>query len=233
MELAVVIWMTLMLAVAAVTVLFALPRKPSGSRLGPAADPGPAEDDLRYAGEVAVAADRSAAIARRRRTEWAAAQDDVDRAWTAYDEADRIARRAAAAAAYPVMRRRRAAGENAERERYLHRAATAACRRREISIGQLNEVLAHRGWNPRLHPAAQESALRAATRDHRYASYLTAVERERQAWDTAERAAVNLAGLRAEALAAALRVTRSGRAADADRWVGQWTSAEPVRAAAA
>ncbi len=30
--------------------------------------------------------------------------------------------------------------ENADRERYLHRAATAACRRHEISIAQLNEI---------------------------------------------------------------------------------------------
>jgi hypothetical protein len=238
MEIAAVIWMILLLAVAVMTVLFAMPRKPAAGRSRLEFSPvpsaaGPTDDDLRYAGEVAVAADRAAVTARRHRAEWSAAQDDVDRAWAAYDEADRIARRSAAAAAYPVMRRRRAPGENAERERYLHRAATAACRHREISIAQLNDVFAHRGWNPRLHPAAQESALRAAIRDHRYAGYLAAVERERQAWDAAERAAANLAGLRAEALAATLRTTVAAPAADADWWAGQWAGAERVRAAAA
>ena len=106
----------------------------------------------------------------------------VDAAWAAFDAADRDARRAAAAAAYPVLRRRRTPGENADRERYLHRTATAACRHREISIGQLNEVLAHRGWNPRRHPVAQEAALRAAVREHRFAAYRAATEQERQAW---------------------------------------------------
>ena len=57
------------------------------------------------------------------------------------------------------MSRRRKPGENADRQRYLHHAAIAACRNREISIAQLNDVLAHRGWNPRLHPVVQEVAL--------------------------------------------------------------------------
>jgi hypothetical protein len=241
MERAAAIWMILLLAVAIVTVLFAMPRKPSVARprieLAPVPQPSDdlfrTNDDLRYAEEVAVAADRAAVTARRRRDAWTAAQDAVDAAWTAYDEADRAARRAARAAAYPVMRRRRAPGENADRERYLHRAATAACRHREISIGQLNDALAHRGWNPRLHPAAQESALRLAVRAHRYATYLAAVERERQAWEAAEQAAVALASLRAEACAATVRASIDDRSADADWWAEQWATAEPVRAVAA
>ena len=240
MERAAAIWMILLLAVGIVPALLTLPRKPSSARPRielavpkPPDDLLRTDDDLRYAEEVAVAADRAAATARRRRDAWAAAQDAVDAAWTAYDEADRAARRAAAAAAYPVMRRRRAPGENTERERYLHRAATAACRNRQISIGQLNDALAHRGWNPRLHPAAQESALRLAVRDHRYATYLTAVERERQSWQSAEQAAVALASLRAEACAATVRAGVDDRAADADWWAEQWATAEPVRTVAA
>jgi hypothetical protein len=239
MERAAVIWMLLLLAVAIVTVLFAMPRKPAAGRTrielapAPVADPIRTDDDLRYAEEVAVAADRAAVTARRHRDAWTAAQDAVDAAWTAYDEADRAARRAARAASYPVMRRRRAPGENADRERYLHRAATAACRHRELSIVQLNEVLAHRGWNPRLHPAAQESALRLAVRDHRYATYLAAVEHERQTWEAADRAAVALAGLRAEACAATVRISVEDRSADADWWAEQWATAEPARAVAA
>jgi hypothetical protein len=241
MERAAAIWMILLLAVAVVTAMFALPRKPSAARRPIELAPIPpstddlfrTNDDLRYAEEVAVAADRAAATARRHRDAWTAALDAVDAAWTAYDQADRAARRAAAATAYPVMRRRHAPGENADRERYLHRAATAACRNREISIGQLNEALAHRGWNPRLHPAAQESALRQAVRDHRYADYLAAVERERQTWQAAEQAAVALAGLRAEACAATVRVSVEEHLADADWWAEQWATAEPVHTVAA
>ena len=242
MERAAAIWMILLLGIAVVSALFAVPRKPGptrrpGMELAPVTEPTPdpirTDDDLRYAAEVAVAADRAAATARRHRAAWSAAQDEVDAAWTAYDEADRSARRAAAAAVYPVMRRRRVAGQNAERERYLHRTATAACRNRQISIAQLNDVLAHRGWNPRLHPAAQESALRLASRDHRYAVYLTAVERERRCWEVAEQAAAALASLRAEAFAATVRPRLDALSADADWWAEQWATAEPVRAAAA
>lgn len=242
MERAAAIWMLLLLAVAIVTVVLALPKKPPAAarprlELVPAIDPDNdpirTDDDLRYAEEVAVAADRAAATARRRRDEWASAQGEVDQAWNAYRAADSEARRTAAAAAYPVMRRRRAAGENADRERHLHRSAIAACRNREISIGQLNDVLAHRGWNPRLHPAAQESALRAAARDHRYAAYLAAGERERQAWQTAEQAAEALAVLRAEACVATLRTAVDDRSTDTGWWAEQWTTTEGVRAAAA
>jgi hypothetical protein len=235
------IWMILLLVVALAVAVMAAPGRPATAvgTLSPvpppdpgATDPSPA-DDLRYWGEVATAADRAAVIAQRRRAEWQEAQAAVDAAWAAYDEADRAARRTAAATAYPVMRRRRAAGENAERERYLHRAATAACRNREISIAQLNDALAHRGWNPRLHPAAQESALRNAARDHRYAAYLAATEREQRAWTEAEQAAEALRSLRAEACAAPLRRSEDTLAADAGWWAEQWATAEPVRTAAA
>ncbi len=240
------IWMILLLVATVTAGALALPRlatarpalalrpAPDEPALDePAAGVPALDDDLRYAREVAVAADRAAATARRCRDEWETAQEEVDAAWAAYDEADRAARRAAAATAYPVMRRRRAPGERADRERYLHHAATALCRHREISIAQLNDILAHRGWNPRLHPAAQESALRAAVRDHRYATYLAAAERERQAWAAAERAAVALSSLRAEACAAPVRTVTDTIAADAGWWAEQWSTAEPARAAAA
>jgi hypothetical protein len=236
------IWMILLLVATVTAAVLTLPRLATARpalalRAVPDEPAAPAEpepeDDLRYAREVAVAADRAAVTAQRRRDEWTAAQDEVDAAWAAYDAADRAARRVAAAAAYPVMRRRRAPGERADRERYLHHAAIALCRRREISIAQLNDILAHRGWNPRLHPAAQESALRAAVRDHRYAVYLAAAERERQAWAAAEQAAVALSSLRAEACAAPVRTDTDTIATDASWWAEQWTTADPARTAAA
>lgn len=221
------IWMLLILSVAALTAVFALPKRP------PEEQPRPAEED-RYANEVAVAADRAAVTAQRARDHWTLAQEEVDAAWAAYDEAERDARRFAAAAVYPVQRRRRVRGENAERERFLHRSALAACRNREISIAQLNDVLAHRGWNERLHPATQESALRAAMRDHRYDLYLRAVEHERAAWAEAERAAVALRSLRAEACLATVRLDEEDTLSmDVSWWSRQWSTAEPVRTAAA
>jgi hypothetical protein len=184
------IWMVLLIAVAAATALFAVPRRPARAAVPPA--------DPRIA-ERAVAAERAAEEARRRRDAWLRAQEQVDATWAEFDAADRDARRVAAAAAFPILKQRRTRAELADRERNLHRMATAACRRRELSIAQLNEVLAHRGgWNPRRHPVAQEAALSAAVREHRFAAYQAATEQERLAWQEAERAAVTLRALRAE-----------------------------------
>ena len=188
-------------------------------------------DARRYAGEVSVAADRAAAMAERRRAGWAAAQQELDSAWLAFDAADRTARQAARALAYPLMSRRRKPGENAERERYLHHAASAACRNREISIAQLNDVFAHRGWNPRLHPVVQESALKLAIREHRFGQYQTALEKERVAWQEAESAADALRSLRLEAAAAITRVTAGQPVSDEQWWADQWTTAELPAAA--
>ena len=188
-------------------------------------------DARRYAGEVAVAADRAAATAERRRTEWSAAQAELDAAWLAYDTAERAAREAAKACAYPMMSRRRKPGDNADRERYLHHAAMAACRSRDLSIAQLNEVLAHRGWNPRLHPVQQEATLRQAIREHRLAGYRAAQERERQAWQAAEAAADSLRSLRIEAAAANTRVFAGQPVRDEQWWAEQWTTAELPAAA--
>jgi hypothetical protein len=172
-----------------------------------------------------VAADRAASTATRRRAAWEAARAEVDAAWAAYEDADRAARRTAAAVAFPAPRRRYRPGENAERERYLHRAATAACRRREISIKQLNEVLAHRGWNPRLHPVAQEAPLRNAVREHRLAAYRTATAREQEAWHAKEVADAALCSLRDEALTARLG---TGRPPAASWWVEEVATTQPL-----
>ncbi|BCJ55512.1 hypothetical protein Asp14428_69870 [Actinoplanes sp. NBRC 14428] len=159
----------------------------------------------------------------------------MDEAWAAFDAADRTARRCTAAAAFPVLKQRRTRVEIADRERFLHRTAVAACRRKELSIAQLNEVLAHRdGWNPRKHPVAQETALRAAVREHRFAAYQAATERERAAWTEVEKAAAALRSLRAEAVAARLRVGRDLRPEDAGRRrAGRRSTAEPVARPAA
>jgi hypothetical protein len=223
--LAVAIWAVMLLAVGApAIVLLRLGRAPEP------ATPLSESDDARFAAEVAVAADRAAVTERRRRAEWRDAQEAVDAAWVAYEAADDAARRTAAACVFPTPARRRRPGENVERERYLHRAATAACRRHEISIKQLNEALAHRGWNPRLHPVVQEAALRNAVREHRFTAWQQATAAERQAWATAEAAADALRSLRDEALDAAVRVGTDLRPEGEPWWIDQGSATQPLPA---
>jgi len=131
---AVVLWLLMLLAIAVAVSLLGAPRAV------PAAETIRAEPDrVRRARETA---DRAAATAERRRAEWIAAQDAVEAAWQEFDAADQAARQAAKAAAYPLLSRRRKPGENADRQRYLHHAAAEACRRRDLSIAQLNDVFA-------------------------------------------------------------------------------------------
>ncbi|GIF13089.1 hypothetical protein [Actinoplanes teichomyceticus] len=220
---AVGIWLLVVLLVAVAAATVSVPRVRTA--------PAPADAGReRYAEEVATAAARAAGAARRRRAEWEAAQLAVDEAWAAYERADRDARRILAAGAYPLMSRRRKPGENVDRQRYLHRAASARCRARDLSIEQLNDVFAHRGWNPRLHPVQQEAVLTQAVRAHRLAAYRAAVERERSAWRRAEAAAEALRDLRGEATAAPLRVD-APEPADQQWWAEQWTTAEIPAAA--
>ncbi|HEV7965255.1 MAG TPA: hypothetical protein VGP57_22105 [Actinoplanes sp.] len=232
---AAVIWIAMLLVAAVTAAALTLPGRLSvvgQAARRPAPEPEP-DDGRRYCDEVAAAAERAAGTAERRRAEWEQAQVDVDAAWAAYDQADAAARRAAAASAFPVLRRRRAPGENADRERHLHRTATAACRRKEISIAQLNDALAHRGWDARKHPVAQEAALRNAVRAHRFDCYRAATAREREAWQTAEQAAAALRSLRAEALDAKVRASQMVRSAGAQWWAEQWATTQPLPVVAA
>ncbi|SIN42153.1 hypothetical protein [Micromonospora cremea] len=232
------IWSALfLLALTVLTVLVARPERDQ-----PAVDPTPAAptareaaaaeaaDLRRYAEEVAVAAAGAAQTARRRRADWLAAQEQVERAWAAYDEADTAARRFAGAGALPTPRTPRTPAEYAGRERYLHRAAMAAHWRGDLSMRQLGDVFTHRhGWDPRRHPVEQEVLLSRAVRDARLADYRAAAGRERSAWRDAELAAESARVLAEEAYAAAARlrpnlaparrtVTAAFRPAAATRW---------------
>lgn len=229
--LAVVLWAVLLLGVAATVTLLARPRPTASPVAEPVAEDLRFDDDVRFAGEVSIAAERAAATAARARARWETAQQELNAAWAAFEEADAAVRRIRAAAAFPLLSRTRQPGENADRERYLHRAATVACRQREISIAQLNEILAHRGWNPRLHPVAQEAALHHAIRAHRFAGYQQAQRRERLAWQNAEIAAEALRALRAEAAAALTRTAVEQPAAGEFWWAEPWTTGELPAAA--
>ncbi|TDC40258.1 hypothetical protein E1211_01885 [Micromonospora sp. 15K316] len=210
------IWSALLLlALIVLTVLVARPDRdrPEGDPSAPAV---PTDRELaaaesadlrRYADEVAVAAAGAAQTARRRRAAWSSAQTDLDRAWAAYDEAESAARRFVGAGALPTPRTPRTPMEYAARERHLHRAATAAYWRGDLTLRQLGDVFGRRdGWDPRLHPVDQEVRLARVVRDGRLAGYRAAQERERNAWRDAELAADAARALAAEAYAAAARV---------------------------
>ncbi|MFC7534686.1 hypothetical protein [Actinoplanes sp. GCM10030250] len=216
------IWLIILLVLAVAVATAKVPRA-----LTP---PEPDDGENRYATELETAARAAAATAGRRRAEWMAAQEDVEAAWTAYEEADELARRISAATAFPLMSRRRKPGDNVDRQRYLHRAASELCRTHDLSIAQLNDVFAHRGWNPRLHPVQQEPVLRNAVREFRLEAYRKAVEREQAAWRGAEAAAETVRDLRAEAAAARLRDPAT-EPVDQHWWAEQWTPAELTAAA--
>ncbi|WP_229397893.1 hypothetical protein [Micromonospora okii] len=243
--LATAIWsLLLVVALTVLTVLAARPTRELPAEEAAAPAPGGAAEEVadqrryaeeaadlrRYAEEVAVAAAGAAQNAHRRRAAWIAAQDAVERAWRAYDEADAVARRFRDAGALPTPQTPRTPAEYAARERWLHHAATAAHLRGELSIRQLCDVLAHRGgWNPRLHPVEQEVVLARVARDGRLARYRVAAERERAAWRDAESAAGAARALAAEAYAAAERArparvpaarpaTAADRPVSAARW---------------
>ena len=216
------LWLVILLAIAVAGAYVGLPRSAPVPPLTPAQ-----ADEMRYADEVVVAVERAATTAARRRGEWAAAQEGVDAAWRAFDEADRAARQGVQAAAFPLMSRRRKPGENADRQRYLHHAAIAACRRREISMAQLDDVLAHRGWNPRLHPVVQEGLLRNAIRAHRMSQYEDAQKLEQAAWHESELAAEAVRTLRTEAAAAIVRAAVTKESPADDEWFAdQWATGE-------
>jgi hypothetical protein len=215
------IWSALLvLALTVLTVLVARPERDPEPAVSPSADPDPA-DLRRYAVEVAVAAAGAAHTARHRRADWLTAQDRVDEAWRAYDEAETAARRFAGATVLPVTCAPRTPAEYAARERYLHRAAMAAYWRGDLAVRHLGDVFARRnGWDPRLHQVDQEAVLHRVLRDLRRADYQTAVERERAAWRRAEVAATAARCLTEEAYLAAERAHAGSRAAvDAPRRV--------------
>jgi hypothetical protein len=168
-----------------------------------------ADELARYAGEVAVAARRAAATAQRHRERWLAALAGAEDSARVLDAAEDKVRRLTGAAALPAPRTSRTPMEYADRERYLHRAAMAACARGHLSIYQLSDALAHRnGWDPRLHPASQEVKLSQAIRDHLATVHAETVTRECAAWQEFQAAVAAAYSLRNEALAAAWRAQR-------------------------
>jgi hypothetical protein len=173
----------------------------------PRPSPSEAEDELRFAEEIATAAARAAVTADRRHAEWLSAQRAVDAAWLAYETADRAARRTFRAAAFPTPATPLTPTEYADRERHLHRAARAAHARGELSTDQLIDAMSHRnGFDPTLHPFEQDATLRRIARDRLLRVYLTASDLERTAWREADLAMVAKQSLAREATSAARKI---------------------------
>jgi hypothetical protein len=168
----------------------------------------------RCAEELGIAADRAATTELRRRQEWRSASARTEAAWNAYADAESRARRVELAMVIPVRKNRRPRYDRVERERYLHRAVTAAFWRKELSVLQLSDALAgSNGWNPRLHPIEQEATILRVVRDGFLTSYRAAAAHERAAWQFVETAAAAAQSLRAEAIAAAVRAHQAAGAA--------------------
>jgi hypothetical protein len=223
---AMTIWFGLVLFAALGSALLAASVRPPRSRRRAARPPVPdrlvreAEDRRRYAQEVAVAAERAARAAQQCQREWQGTRNAKEAAWRAFEAADRAARQAMRAAAFPLPESPLTAEDAASRERYLHRAATAAYRRGELGLEQLTAALMHRGgWDPHRHPGEQEVILRRLARTRLLETYQAVSEVERTAWQQSDAAAEAWYRLSREALAAAVRAsaTPAGRAPSAPR----------------
>jgi heme exporter protein D len=163
----------------------------------------------RYAGEVTVAAARSKQTAQRWQTEWESVCRAREAAWNAFVRAEDAARRAAQAAAFPLQLRLDVE-ELRTRERHLDRAATAAYRRGELSVADLNDILSRRnGWDPHRHPADHEVALRRIACRRRWAAYQAIAEIERSIRHRADVAALAELSLLDEAYAGRMRAQRA------------------------
>jgi hypothetical protein len=171
-----------------------------------------AADSARYTEEITIAAQRATVTVQRRRGQWQDAQQQLDAAYGACQEADERVRQACRAAAYPSPAFGLTPAHYADRERYLHNAAVQAQRNGHLSTARLRDALAHRnGWDPRLHPADQDVVLAQATRGHLQHLYQRAVAAERAAWHEAGAAVAAARTLRSEANTAqsAVYATRS------------------------
>ena len=160
-----------------------------------------AAESIRYAGEIAVAAQGAAATAERRRELCQQAQAAVESAWQAYQQADAALDRARRAAAYATPA---VLATDAERAQALRRSAQLAHRRGDLSDTQLLDALTNRnGWDAALHPVEQELTLARAAASHRFTAYRQAIEAEQEAWRAADIATAAVRSLRQEVTVAA------------------------------
>ncbi|MBM2614536.1 hypothetical protein JIG36_03075 [Actinoplanes sp. LDG1-06] len=151
---------------------------------------------FQYAGEVRVAADRATDAAQRWQERWEQAETTMNAAWQSWLDADARLRTITAAAAWNAPWSVRTCEEYAARERFLHRAVTAAADRGELPASAIADAVTGRnGWDARLHPVEQELVIARASTAWLRHRYDQAAAAERTAWhdaDLARRAATSL-----------------------------------------
>jgi hypothetical protein len=182
-----------------------------------------AAESLRYAGEIAVAAQGATTTAERRREDCQQAQAAVETAWQAYQRADGELDRARRAAAFATPA---SMPSEDERAQALRRTAQAAHRRGDLSDTQLLDALTHRnGWDVARHPVEQELALARAAARHRFGGYQQALRAEQEAWRAADIATAAVRSLRREVTVAA---TLAGSAQSTSERTGERTRRLPA-----
>ncbi|MGX6601625.1 hypothetical protein ACWKSP_05725 [Micromonosporaceae bacterium Da 78-11] len=167
-----------------------------------------AENTVRYADELTVAAARATQAAAQWHERWQETEHGAETAWQTWQDAEQLLTRTRGAAAFATSIARTPA-EYADRERFLHRTVRDAVDRGDLPATALTDACAGRGgWNPWLHPAEQELAVRQAVAAHRHHLYLQAAAAERTAWHDTVLAASTRASLQQEALTAMARAAR-------------------------
>jgi hypothetical protein len=159
-----------------------------------------AAESARLADEVRVAADRAASNADRWQQLWQQSTDELGAAWQAWLDADARLRTGLVAAGWGTPWSVPTCAEYASRERFLHRAVTAAADRGELPADAIADAQAGRnGWDARLHPVEQELVIARTSAAWLRHCYETAVAAERAAWHDADLARRTSDSLRHEA----------------------------------
>ncbi|WP_305787877.1 hypothetical protein, partial [Symbioplanes lichenis] len=160
-----------------------------------------AEETIRYADELRVAAQRAERGAQRWLEHWQDSEQKVSATWQAWLDAQARLDRAHTAAAFRTPWTAPTPTEYAARERWLHQTVSAAAERGELPA----TALADHNWDARLHPVEQELVVLRTSAAHLLAEHRRAVAAEQAAWHDAQLARRTSENLRLEAAAATLR----------------------------
>ncbi|KHD78825.1 hypothetical protein MB27_01510 [Actinoplanes utahensis] len=166
-----------------------------------------AAQTVRYAEEVRVAATQATEAVDRWQAHWQAAADRVDATSAAWQAASARWARSRATAAFGTPWTPRTPLEYAARERFLHQEVRAAADRGELPGAAVDDALAGRaGWDPRLHPVAQELVVHRACAEYLERAHRAAVAAERAAWHDVQLARRSRDSLCREAILAESRL---------------------------
>ncbi|WP_306213439.1 hypothetical protein [Actinoplanes sp. RD1] len=161
-----------------------------------------AEETIRYADELHVAAQRAERGAQRWLEHWQDSEQHVNATWQAWLDAQARLDRAHTAAAFRTPWTAPTPSEYAARERWLHQAVSVAAERGELPATAVGDALAGRGWDARLHPVEQELVVLRTAAAYLLAEHRRAVATEQATWHDAQLARRTSEDLHREAAAA-------------------------------